>query len=300
MIPRTLKAVLTLLVLVFCSGVLGAGYFYMQSQERKMHDRENEIESLKKSGTLLKEDLTKLQKREKTVVYKNRDLRDQTRQFESQKQIILNQIRTSVAGFETFRQTSTEEIAKLKSSVTSLESEKKVSQEKLETLENLSKSEKEKLTADVARLTENIERLRATATLLAKNLDSKDRVSMVRETAKLHYNLGNYYFKKGVYNAAAVEYKKAVFYEPNDADANFNLAMVSDNFLDDRKTAIFHYRRYLELRPDVYDRKKILQRILDLEIRDRIIDEPVKSQKQDIFKNIDKKNSNLGFMGDKS
>ena len=296
---KKLKTLVVLTVLILLSAALAAAYFYETSEQNKTRAREAEIQTLKKNELALREDIAKFQKRQKTVIHQNLSLRDQTRVFEDQKKVIVGQVRSSVASFETFRQSATEEIGRLKTSADTLETEKKSTEEKLRSLENLSKAEKEKLTSEVSALSRQIEELKATASQLAENLKSKDRVSMVAETAKLHYNLGNFYFRNHDYSNAAREYKEALFYRPDDAVAQFNLAVTSDDFLDDRPTAISHYKRYLELKPADPARKKIQQRILDLELRDRVIDEPARKETRDVFKSGEDVFSKFNLTGDK-
>ena len=113
------------------------------------------------------------------------------------------------------------------------------------------------------------------------------------------YSLGNYYFRNHEYKRAANEYKKVLVYEQDDADTNFNLAVVSDDYLEDRATAISRYKHYLEVRPNAVDGKKIRRRILDLELRDKVMDEPVKKVRHEIFEGGDTGVSNFSFIGDK-
>ncbi len=290
---------LILILLVFCAAAMGAGYFYTVSQEKKISDKEAAIENLEKVKAALKEDFDKLQEREQSVVSKNRDLRDAATKFDEQKKLILNQVRSSVAGFETFRVGATDEIARLKDSTAVLEAEKKETDEKLQSLEVVSAADKKRLTAEGEALTKKIGDLKAAESKLVQNLEMTDKSAMNIETAKLHYNLGNFYFKNGQHAAAAAEYKKALFYRPEDADANFNLAIVCDNFLEDRATAIFRFKRYLELKPKAADRKKILQRILDLELRDKAMADPPKKQDLLVFETGSKNNSKFNLRGDK-
>ncbi len=300
MTARTLKGIFILLVALFMAGVMAAGYFYIESQENKIREKETLIESLKKGQTALKEDIEKFERREKEVVLKNRDLQDQAKTFEGQKSMILNQVRTSVTGFESFRASATEEIAKLKATVASLEAEKTDTQGKLESLQTSSSSEKEQMSSEIEDLGKKIDRLKSTEVKLVENLNKTDKYAMAHETAKLHYNLGNFYFKNADYRDAADEYKKSLFYNPDDADANFNLAMVSENFLNDLAAAMYRYRRYLDLKPDAKDRKTVTQKILDLQLRQEVIFDPVKQKDPQIFKNEGKEMSKFDMIGDKN
>lgn len=283
MTSKPKKALPALTLLLFCTAAMGAAFLYVTVQQNKVRAREEQIEKLKKSEAELKAAAEKIQKREKTAVLTNKNLRGQARQFDEQRKMIITQVRNSVASFETFRQSATAEIDRLKESVTSLETEKKATEEKLQSVENLSKAEKEKLNDEVSSLSKKISELKTTQSQLSDTLKNKDNASMVRDTAKLHYNLGNYYFRNTEYAHAAAEYKKAVFYRPTDPDANYNLALVSADFLDDRQTAIFRYKRYLELVPDAKDRKKINQKILDLQITGEVMEDTAPSKETEVF-----------------
>ncbi|MCA9399830.1 MAG: tetratricopeptide repeat protein, partial [Candidatus Omnitrophica bacterium] len=74
------------------------------------------------------------------------------------------------------------------------------------------------------------------------------------DAAKAHYNMGNIYYNKGEHELAAREYYQAVALMPDDPDAHFNLAYVSQEYLFDYKTAIKHYQMYLYLNPRAKDR----------------------------------------------
>ena len=52
------------------------------------------------------------------------------------------------------------------------------------------------------------------------------------------------------FQAAAEFYKRALVVNPEFAEAHLELGLVCDNKLSDPISAIYHYRRYLELRPD--------------------------------------------------
>lgn len=282
--PKKLKAVAALAVLLSTSIALGGGYFYIDLQKNKIAAGQRHISELQNSQLSLKEDMDKIQERQKKVVTQNRQLRGEIAGFTRQKAAILEQVKSSVNNFETFRRGATDEIERLKTSVHSLEEEKKASEDTLNSVQTLSAAEKERLSTDVTRLNDKISQLNTTQEELVNNLNKKDRSSMVTETAKLHYNLGNFYFRNKDYKNAAAEYKKSIFYQPDAPDAHFNLAMVSDDYLNDRPTAIAHYKRYLELRRYAVDRKRIQRRILDLELRDKVMDEPEKIEKTVVYK----------------
>jgi len=62
------------------------------------------------------------------------------------------------------------------------------------------------------------------------------------------YNLlGFIEVSKGNMNKAAEDYQKAISFKEDYAIAHYNFALVCDLYLNDIKTAVHHYKRYLEL-----------------------------------------------------
>ena len=87
------------------------------------------------------------------------------------------------------------------------------------------------------------------------------------DAAKVHYNIGNVYFQKGEYEKAGAEYKQSVELMPYDPFAHFNLAFVSGEYLNDPKTALTHYQRYLYLNPQAEDAPLVKEKILSAELQ---------------------------------
>ena len=78
-----------------------------------------------------------------------------------------------------------------------------------------------------------------------------------KETLKFHYNLAVMYDRNGDYQNACKEYLESLKVASNDADTHYNLAIVYDDHLNDKKQAIEHYKKYLELCPASQDAKKV-------------------------------------------
>ena len=72
-----------------------------------------------------------------------------------------------------------------------------------------------------------------------------------------HYNLALGYDRADRFGEAVREYKKALEIDFNDADTHYNLAIIYDDYLNDKEKAIKHYQRYLELRPGAEDVEKV-------------------------------------------
>lgn len=64
--------------------------------------------------------------------------------------------------------------------------------------------------------------------------------------------VGNYYFKKRSYKAAAIRFREATRWNPTAADAFFRLGEAEEK-LKDTKAAQEAFRKYLELAPDGKD-----------------------------------------------
>lgn len=68
-----------------------------------------------------------------------------------------------------------------------------------------------------------------------------------KETAKMHYNLGVFYTKNKEYDRAAMEFKKVIDIDPNDAYAHFNLGYIYAEYIVNRDKAVSEFRQYLLL-----------------------------------------------------
>jgi tetratricopeptide (TPR) repeat protein len=100
------------------------------------------------------------------------------------------------------------------------------------------------------------------------DLDPEDE-KFKEELARAHYNMGNVYFERGEYQRAVVEYYQAVDLLPYDADAHYNLAYVSGEFIGDPETALKHYQWYLYLKPNATDKKFIEEKIVSARMHAR-------------------------------
>jgi len=88
-----------------------------------------------------------------------------------------------------------------------------------------------------------------------------------KDTIKLHYNLANLFFEQGKYDLAAAEYKRVADLMPQDAATHYNLAFVSAEYLNDYKTAIAHYKKYIRLEPQAEDVTFVKNQILQLQLK---------------------------------
>lgn len=288
-------------VALFGGAAAGAyGYFGIKKTQTAISLKEKQISELEQAQTDLKTQLEAVQSQQQKVAAENETLTADARRYEEEKNVILNQVRSSIGNFETFRAQATDEIARLKGTINSLEADRNAQIAKIQDVENVSAEEKARLEANIAELGVQIDAHKETEGKLVEQIEQRENAPLAVETGKLHYNLGNFYFRHQDYAGAAKEYLRAIWYQPNDADAHFNLAVVFDDYLGQYAEARKHYTRYIELKPDGEDFKKVQQRILDLDLRRQIgVDPAQKTKPVDKVKMQDFNVTNFMLEGDK-
>lgn len=127
-----------------------------------------------------------------------------------------------------------------------------------------SKSEKRAISVEVSSAVETDAKSR----VVMESLDvlQAERKQLIKDEAKIHYNMGNSYYNAGNYEAAAMEYRKTLEITPEDYNAHYNLAFVSGEFLNQPRVSINHYKQYLFLNPGAEDSTMVRQKIIDAEI----------------------------------
>ena len=76
-----------------------------------------------------------------------------------------------------------------------------------------------------------------------------EQEKLKKENGKLHFNLGNSYYRNADYRNAEHEYERALQNLPSDPDTLFNLAVICDYYVRNPGKAVVYYNRYLKLRP---------------------------------------------------
>jgi len=110
---------------------------------------------------------------------------------------------------------------------------------------------------------------------LSELSDSTENLSRLKkEVADMHYNMGVIFQEDNKWDEAAMEYKKVLESDPKDADAHYNLALIYDTAKNDRKQALYHYRKYIELKPEADDILKVKEYLADLGMKDKIWGDP--------------------------
>jgi len=85
-------------------------------------------------------------------------------------------------------------------------------------------------------------------------MDYLKLLEIMPDNPDIHYNLGILYLKRNDYFDAAQEFMQAVRLNPQDAEACYNLGILYEIFLNDKKMAVFYYRKYLEINPEAQDK----------------------------------------------
>ncbi len=90
----------------------------------------------------------------------------------------------------------------------------------------------------------------------------KEKIQELEETLKgeralYHYNLGVSYAQAKLYNEAIQAYEKALEFNPDIAEAYYNLGILYENILYEEEAALKNYQRYLELKPQAEDAQEV-------------------------------------------
>lgn len=88
---------------------------------------------------------------------------------------------------------------------------------------------------------------------------ARDDVEAVdaREKRDMHYNMAMVFAKEGRFKDAEREYLHALRIDPGDAGVHYNLGILYDDELEDKRRAASHYRKYLQLAPHSEDVDKV-------------------------------------------
>ena len=103
-----------------------------------------------------------------------------------------------------------------------------------------------------------------------------------QELAEQYYSLGNMFFEEHKFRKALGRYKKAVKLNPSDSWAHYNMGVIYDFYLNNNKKAIYHYKKYLKLKPIQEEGREIRERVLMLELGKLVV--PTMPLKQDFNK----------------
>ena len=99
---------------------------------------------------------------------------------------------------------------------------------------------------------------------LPQNMTPEEAVSfylraseLLPRNSSLHYNLAIAYLQTKQYPRAAEAFKKAIQLNSKDKESYYNLGVLYENHLGNKKQALFYYGRYLKLSPLAEDAQKV-------------------------------------------
>lgn len=72
---------------------------------------------------------------------------------------------------------------------------------------------------------------------------------LIEETAKMHYNLGVFYFKESEYQRSIPEFERAIKLDPKDAGSYYYLGHIYAERLGRHREAIEYFKKHLQLAP---------------------------------------------------
>jgi tetratricopeptide (TPR) repeat protein len=143
------------------------------------------------------------------------------------------------------------------------------------------------------------DRVRSQDVLAMLDQMSRQNEGLRADEGRVHYNMGNIFFHQGDYDRARDEFRMAVQLMPYDANAHFNLAFVSWEYLEDFKTALEHFQQYLWLNPEAEDASLVKEKMIaaQLEIMGSIdskLEKDVRDEHMRWWKYTDKTNGRMG------
>ena len=81
--------------------------------------------------------------------------------------------------------------------------------------------------------------------------------TLKKERALYNYNLAVAYTQAKLYDDAVDAYNKSLEYNPDNAEAYYNLGLLYENFKGDPDFAIRSYEKYLKLQPKAMDKEEV-------------------------------------------
>ncbi|MCK5850102.1 MAG: tetratricopeptide repeat protein [Kiritimatiellae bacterium] len=145
---------------------------------------------------------------------------------------------------------------------------------------NLNKTEVAKKGLEVAEKKKHLKALMIELELREARLIKAERMQKIMAQAReelrqvgdaekrdMHYNMAAVYAKEGRFRFAEREYLRALQVDPNDAGVHYNLGILYDDDLKNKRRAAIHYRKYLKLNPYGTDVDQIKGWLLQIEMK---------------------------------
>ncbi|MBU3934287.1 MAG: tetratricopeptide repeat protein, partial [Candidatus Omnitrophica bacterium] len=259
--------------------------FEISEKEVKIGESQKNIITLSKSLEERETVLEKLKEKEKLVQAKLLKIRENLKEIEKEISLIQNVLEAAKGNHKNIKEQEVSINTELGNLETSLVIVRKrlidCGEEKWEfemrILEDKRKKEFakiEKAEREVARANQEMKEILSEKRKKVKqwkNLPQartiKEKVS--KEEKKLDEERLIYHYSRAFkldcnerYDEAAVEYAEVLKINPNDADAHYNLALIYDDHLNEKRKAIQHYREYLELKPAAEDASQVASWII--------------------------------------
>lgn len=291
------KGIVGIKILVVVSILAVAGIIYgLAASYMSIHEKEKEISKkivdAKDESSMENDQLVESLKQSLDVSLKdNSALSAKLKDLESSMDALKKDIdtKTNQLNFMTAERVKVESDIKSKTAEYTQEIGK-ISDEKTALEDNLNKERAKAREAEI-RLSLEIENLKKQLELAAMEKEMfKEKISelredsLVKETAKMHFNLANQFIGAKNYRMAIKEYNRAIALVPDEADFHYNLALVYDMYTEDVLSALEHYRKCVELDPNCKDKKEIDERIIALSMYDAAQITPTLATRKDDHK----------------
>lgn len=108
----------------------------------------------------------------------------------------------------------------------------------------------------------------------ALEMISEDRFKteqMKEDLENAHFILGNILFDKKNYQGAERHYQRVLESNPDHYLTHHNLGVIYDYYFRDRPIAIYHYKKYLDLKPLDEEAAEIRERVLQAELTQKVV-----------------------------
>jgi tetratricopeptide (TPR) repeat protein len=156
----------------------------------------------------------------------------------------LDQAQTRVKALEASHKASEEERGKQEARSARLET----AVQGLQTASTAEQASAKKLAEKADELSKAMEQIRARL---------KAREEQPGDLVQLNHALGLSYSKRGMNEDAVKAFQTALKFDPNHAEAHFELARLYIGHFDDKKSGAFHLRRYLQQKPTAKESERV-------------------------------------------
>ena len=120
----------------------------------------------------------------------------------------------------------------------------------------------EKAEREVTRANQEMKEILFEKRKKVKQWESLPQARTIEERLIHHYNRAYELDSNERYDEAVIEYGEVLKISPNDADAHYNLAIIYDDHLNEKRKAIQHYEEYLKLEPVAEDASQVVSWII--------------------------------------